>query len=68
MTLNAPGEVALVYSPDLRRQFRLARERRDLSLSIYDELQEPISDLEERRPANRRRPADVEKTRSATPP
>jgi hypothetical protein len=30
-------------------QLRLARERRDLSLSIYDELQEPISDFEQRR-------------------
>jgi transcriptional regulator with XRE-family HTH domain len=39
---RALGEVALVHSPDLRRQLRLARERRDLTLSVYDELQEPI--------------------------
>lgn len=44
---RAPGEVALVYSPALRRQLRLARERRDLALSLYEELQEPIAPIGE---------------------
>ncbi len=44
---RAPGEVALVYSPALRRQLRLARERRDLALSLYEELQEPIPPIGE---------------------
>ena len=37
---RAPGEVALVYSPALRRQLRLAQERRDLAFSLYEELDE----------------------------
>lgn len=37
---RAPGEVALVYTPALRRQLRLAHERRELALALYDELDE----------------------------
>ncbi len=45
---RAPGEVALVYSPALRRQLRLARERRDLALALYEEQQEPVPSIGER--------------------
>jgi Zn-dependent peptidase ImmA (M78 family) len=37
---RSPGEVALVYSPSLRRQLRLAQERRALALSLYSEIGE----------------------------
>lgn len=37
---RSPGEVALVYSPSLRRQLRLAQERRELALSLYSEIGE----------------------------
>lgn len=45
---RSPGEVALVYSPALRRQLRLARQRRDLALSLYDELGERVPSLSHR--------------------
>lgn len=45
---RSPGEVAYVYSPSLRRQLRLARERRDLALSLYDELAERIPQINNR--------------------
>ncbi|MFQ5664766.1 MAG: ImmA/IrrE family metallo-endopeptidase [Terriglobia bacterium] len=45
---RSPGEVALVYSPALRRQLRLARERRDLARSLYEELAEQIPAISER--------------------
>ena len=35
-----PGAVAMVYSPALRRQLRLARERRELALTLYEDLGE----------------------------
>lgn len=38
---RAPGQVALLYSPALRRQLRFARERRDLALSLYVEIEQP---------------------------
>jgi Zn-dependent peptidase ImmA (M78 family) len=45
---RSPGEVALVYSPALRRQLRLAQERRNLALSLYEELAEQIPSISER--------------------
>ena len=44
---RSPGEVALVYSPTLRRQLRLARERRDLARALYDELEAPFPTIAE---------------------
>lgn len=44
---RSPGEVAFVYSPALRRQLRLATERRDLALALYEELQEAIPAITE---------------------
>ena len=35
-----PGEVAGVYSPALRRQIRLAEERREAALELYEDLRE----------------------------
>jgi Zn-dependent peptidase ImmA (M78 family)/DNA-binding XRE family transcriptional regulator len=35
-----PGEVAGVYSPTLRRQIRLAEERREAALELYEDLRE----------------------------
>jgi Zn-dependent peptidase ImmA (M78 family)/DNA-binding XRE family transcriptional regulator len=35
-----PGAVALVYSPALRRQLRLAQERRELALALYEDIGE----------------------------
>jgi Zn-dependent peptidase ImmA (M78 family)/DNA-binding XRE family transcriptional regulator len=35
-----PGEVAGVYSPALRRQIRLAEERREAALDLYEDLRE----------------------------
>jgi Zn-dependent peptidase ImmA (M78 family) len=37
---RSPGEVAFVYSPALRRQLRLAQERRKLALALYGEIGE----------------------------
>jgi Zn-dependent peptidase ImmA (M78 family) len=37
---RAPGRVALVYSPELRRQLRLAQERRELALALYEDMDE----------------------------
>lgn len=45
---RAPGQVALVYSPELRRQLRLAQERRELALALYDELDDEPPRFEER--------------------
>ena len=45
---RSPGEVAFVYSPALRRQLRLAQERRDLALSLYEELSEKIPAISDR--------------------
>lgn len=35
-----PGQIANVYSPALRRQLRLARDRRKLSLALLDEMED----------------------------
>jgi Zn-dependent peptidase ImmA (M78 family) len=35
-----PGAVAMVYSPALRRQLRLAQERRELALALYADIGE----------------------------
>lgn len=35
-----PGAVAMVYSPALRRQLRLAQERRELALALYQDIGE----------------------------
>ncbi|MFQ6016565.1 MAG: ImmA/IrrE family metallo-endopeptidase [Kiloniellaceae bacterium] len=45
---RSPGEVALVYSPALRRQLRLAQKRRELALSLYEELAEQIPTISDR--------------------
>lgn len=45
---RAPGEVAQVYSPGLRRQLRLAQERRELALALYEELDELSPSFSER--------------------
>ncbi|MEE8173275.1 MAG: XRE family transcriptional regulator [Alphaproteobacteria bacterium] len=39
---RSPGEVALVYSPALRRQLRVARERRDLAMALYEEVGQAV--------------------------
>jgi Zn-dependent peptidase ImmA (M78 family) len=35
-----PGEVAYIYSPELRHELRLAQERRELALQLYEEISE----------------------------
>jgi len=45
---RAPGQVALLYSPALRRQLRFARERRELALSLYAESEQPVPVMRER--------------------
>lgn len=45
---RAPGQVALIYSPALRRQLRLAHERRDLALSLYAEVDQLVPMQKER--------------------
>lgn len=35
-----PGAVAMVYSPALRRQLRLARERREVAIALYEDIGE----------------------------
>ena len=45
---RSPGEVAGVYSPALRRQLRLSRERRDLALDLYEEVGEKVAKIAER--------------------
>ena len=45
---RAPGEVAFVYTPQLRRQLRMAKERRELALALYDELDEEPPRLDAR--------------------
>ena len=45
---RSPGEVALIYTPALRRQLRLARERQDLAAALYQELQEVFPSIDER--------------------
>jgi Zn-dependent peptidase ImmA (M78 family) len=45
---RSPGEVVGVYSPALRRQLRLGRERRDLALSLYEEVGEKVAKIAER--------------------
>lgn len=43
-----PGSVAMVYSPALRRQLRLAQERRELARALYEDIGEaPPPPLEE---------------------
>lgn len=42
---RSPGEVALVYSPALRRQLRMARERRDLAIALYQEVAQRIPEI-----------------------
>lgn len=42
---RSPGEIAWVYSPALRRQLRLAQERRDLAVALYEELAQPIPEI-----------------------
>jgi transcriptional regulator with XRE-family HTH domain len=43
-----PGAVATVYSPALRRQLRIAQERRELALALYEDIGEtPPRALEE---------------------
>ena len=39
---RSPGEIAMFYSPALRQQLRLAKERRELALSLYDGLSETV--------------------------
>lgn len=43
---RSPGEVAGVYSPALRQQLRLARERRDLALALYEEIGEKLATID----------------------
>ena len=42
---RSPGEVALGYSPALRRQLRVARERRDLAMALYEEVGQAIPEV-----------------------
>ncbi len=45
---RSPGEVAGVYSPALRQQLRLGRERRDLALALYEEVGEKVAKIAKR--------------------
>ena len=45
---RAPGEVAGLYSPDLRKQLRFARERQELIEFLYEEVGEEIARFEHR--------------------
>ncbi|MCH8097108.1 MAG: ImmA/IrrE family metallo-endopeptidase [Proteobacteria bacterium] len=42
---RSPGEVALVYSPALRRQLRVAQERRDLAIALYEEVGQAVHEI-----------------------
>jgi Zn-dependent peptidase ImmA (M78 family) len=42
---RSPGEVALVYSPALRRQLRVAQERRDLAMALYEEVAQAVPEI-----------------------
>lgn len=45
---RSPGEVAMTYSPALRQQIRIAKERRELALSLYEELSENVPIISEK--------------------
>lgn len=49
---RSPGQVAGVYTPDLRKQLRFGRERQDLAKALSEDLPEPFPSLKEKITSN----------------